>query len=224
VLTLAAREMPEQSSFVLSILERCREFVSQSSEDAKFAKIVGLSAPSLQFEEDIANALIEVVFFHLAPKPLAPSQSRKQMLRLKKTVASASKAVRRVHFALEQVDPIYRDAIKEQKPQLDFLLKTLQSLSDLSDRYVAGFSRPGGAPKMIAFEILVRRLAAIFEKFTGRAAKVTWNAYERRYDGKFVNLVEAVLPMTVECAKQLGTEMPYPRTHLARGKYIFKVT
>lgn len=217
------------STDVVSLIEKCQAQITPAVQhrSSDFAKAIGLTVSSLRLEQELTRALLEAVFFHLAPKPTSAKELRMQMLRLANAARKAAEAVREVQSALDQVDQIYRKAILEQKPQLAFPLKTaitLQSLSDLAHLYVVGATRSGGAPKMIVFEILVRRLSAVFKSATGRAAKVTWNAHKERYEGKFVNLVEAVLPIAVECAERLGTEMAHPRTALAHGKYILELT
>ena len=217
------------STDVVSLIEKCQAQITPAVQhrSSDFAKAIGLTVSSLRLEQELTRALLEAVFFHLAPKPTSAKELRMQMLRLANAARKAAEAVREVQSALDQVDQIYRKAILEQKPQLAFPLKTaitLQSLSDLAHLYVVGATRSGGAPKMIVFEILVRRLSAVFKSATSRAAKVTWNAHKERYEGKFVNLVEAVLPIAVECAERLGTEMVHPRTALARGKDILELT
>jgi hypothetical protein len=220
--------MPDGSSFV-PVFEKCREFVTHSVKlrSSEFAETIGLIVPGPNFEQEIIQALIESVGYHLSLKPKKRSDLRKQMLRLDKAARTAAKAVRKVQLALDKVDPIYRAAILEHKPHLVFPLKTaltLQSLSDTAHIYVVGFSGSGGAPKMIAFEILVNRLGAVFQRAVGRAAKVTWNPYKKRYEGKFVKLVEALLPIALECTEGLGSKMPCPKIARARGKYISQIT
>ena len=217
------------STDVVSLIEKCQAQITPAVQhrSSDFAKAIGLTVSSSRLEQELTRALLEAIFFHLAPKPTSAKELRMQMLRLANAARKAAEAVREVQSALDQVDQIYRKAILEQKPQLAFPLKTaitLQSLSDLAHLYVVGATRSGGAPKMIVFEILVRRLSAVFKGATGRAAKVTWNAHKERYEGKFVNLVEAVLPIAVERAERLGTEMAHLRTALARGKYILELT
>jgi hypothetical protein len=217
------------STDVASLIEKCQAQITPAVQhrSSDFAKAIGLTVSSSRLEQELTRALLEAVFFHLAPKPTSAKELRMQMLRLANAARKAAEAVREVQSALDQVDQIYRKAILEQKPQLAFPLKTaitLQSLSDLAHLYVVGATRSGGAPKMIVFEILVRRLSAVFKGATGRAAKVTWNAHKERYEGKFVNLVEAVLPIAVERAERLGTDTAHLRTALARGKYILELT
>ena len=191
----------------MSLIEKCQAQITPAVQhrSSDFAKAIGLTVSSSRLEQELTRALLEAVFFHLAPKPTSAKELRMQMLRLANAARKAAEGVREVQSALDQVDQIYRKAILEQKPQLAFPLKTAITLAHL---YVVGATRSGGAPKMIVFEILVRRLSAVFKGATGRAAKVTWNAHKERYEGKFVNLVEAVLPIAVECAERLGTEWP----------------
>ena len=218
--------MSDVSSF-LPIVEKVRVCITHSVKlrSTEFAQTIGLTVPNTHFEQEIVQALVESLAYHLSPKPAKKSDLRTQMLNLDKAARTAAKAVRQVQFALDRVDPIYRTSILKQKsqPPLRTVL-TLQSLSDIAHMYVVGFTGPGGSPKMLAFELLVKRLGAVFEKATGRAAKVTWNAIEKRYEGKFVNLIEAALPIAIECSEQLGSKMRCPSTALARGKYIFRRT
>jgi hypothetical protein len=72
--------------------------------------------------------------------------------------------------------------------------------------------------------MLVRGLAEAFELATGRAAKVTWNDTSNRYEGRFVNLVETVLPLALTCAEKFGWQIPCPGSQRARGKYIYEAT
>lgn len=124
------------------------------------------------------------------------------------------------------LSPKYRDPRLKQTP-IEMPVRTALSLDTLSNRAhndAKAFARKGGAPKMLAFNMLIKRLAAAFEHATGRAAKVTWNEHRKEYGGKFLSLVEAVLPLVLECAESLGSRLPCPRSQRARGKYIFGIT
>jgi hypothetical protein len=218
-----------QSTSVLPLFEKCRALITSAVQhrSSDFAKAIGLTDSNPQFEQELTQALVAAVWYHLAPKPTSAKELRKQMLRLDNAARKAAEAVREVQSALDQVDQIYRRAILEQKPQLAFPPKTaitLQSLSDLAHLYVVGSTRSGGAPKMIAFQMLVKRLGAVFQKAVGRAAKVTWNSYKQLYEGKFVKLVEAVLPIALQCTEVFGSKMPCPKTAQARGKYISQIS
>jgi hypothetical protein len=81
----------------------------------------------------------------------------------------------------------------------------------------------GGAPKTLAFRVLVLGLIPAFERVTGRSARVTWNPVESQYQGDFVHLVEALVGLVIsfETAKR---PMHIPNTAYARGSYIHKMT
>jgi hypothetical protein len=67
-------------------------------------------------------------------------------------------------------------------------------------------------------------LAIAFERETGRVAKVTWNNYRHRYEGRFITLVEGVLPMALTFAQTIKRPMPCPSSPRARGAFIFDLT
>ena len=62
--------MSERSP-VSHLLEQCRAFVTQQVDlrSSDFSKAIGLTDSSPQFEQELTQALVEAVFFHLAPKP-----------------------------------------------------------------------------------------------------------------------------------------------------------
>src|SRR5262249_55756172 len=171
------------------------------------------------FEQDVIEAIVLCVFYHLSPKPESFSELRKQMLRVDKAAASAVKNLRQLQSALDALAPMYRDPMLKQTP-IQMPVRTALSLDTLSNRAhndAKAFARKGGAPKMLAFNMLMKRLAAAFQHATGRAAKVTWNEYRKEYGGKFLSLVEAVLPLVLECAESLGSRLPCPRSHARVG-------
>jgi hypothetical protein len=51
-------------------------------------------------------------------------------------------------------------------------------------------------------------LAHAFEQVTGREAKVTWSDYRGQYEGEFVSLVEAVLPIARGIAERVPPGRP----------------
>jgi hypothetical protein len=77
---------------------------------------------------------------------------------------------------------------------------------------------------MLAFGALVTGLADAFKIVTGRAAKVTWREIEGRYGGRFIELVEAVLPVAEDVTVHLGTPLRHPKTANLRGKFILEHT
>ncbi len=83
----------------------------------------------------------------------------------------------------------------------------------------------GGAPKMLAFKILILYLARAFKTATGRDAKATWNEHKHRWEGNFVNLVESILPSAQRyCVVATDRALRCPAKQKARGKYIYDLT
>jgi hypothetical protein len=215
---------------VASIVEECRAFSSASIklQSSHYARTVGLRFSTQQFENDIIEAVVIAVSYHLAPKPKKFSDLRKQMVRVDKAAMSAAKKLRLLQSALDQVEPIYRTAMLNQLPKLlapPFTIShNIEALSNKAHLYSRGFATKGGTPKMIEFGMLVKHLATAFQRAVGRAAKVTWNAHDQRYEGKFVNFVEAALPIAIECAQRLGPRLRCPVSARARGEYISELT
>jgi hypothetical protein len=74
---------------------------------------------------------------------------------------------------------------------------------------------------MTAFAVLARGLAQALQNATGRPAKVTWNAHRDRYEGKFFDLVEIILPTARDIAEEVtGRLLPVSKTVGARGKFL----
>jgi hypothetical protein len=83
----------------------------------------------------------------------------------------------------------------------------------------------GGRPKMAAFERLIKELAHIFQRATGRRAALTRNHHRAEgYSGRFWNFVEIVRPITAAIIETSGAGLlAQPTTAYARGKYIEEV-
>ena len=77
---------------------------------------------------------------------------------------------------------------------------------------------------MYPFKMLVLGLALAFENATKRKAKVTRDPDRERFRGRFVCLVEKVLPLTCDCATDLGQTFPYPQSPQRRGRYVYEWT
>jgi hypothetical protein len=157
------------------------------------------------------------------PNHKSNSDIRKELLRVEKEAAAAAKILRRLQAALDDLTPPYRDAIfkhLETPIRIPLNLDTLSNAAYNNARALAG---KGGAPKMLAFDTLIEWLSVAYQNATGRAAKVTWNEHDNCYKGRFVNLVEAVLPAVCALA---GTAPPIriPKSARARGKFIYDAT
>jgi hypothetical protein len=165
------------------------------------------------------------------------SDVRKQLERVSKEAHAAEKALSRLRDAFHALDSEFEDWLRES---LDLIAKiavslvsrqepwfpALSQVADVADRYanVLRGADKGGPPKMAAFQTLVFWLGLAFKRATGRPAKVTWNAHRGRYEGHFLLLVEAVLPLARRLAGSPERPIRCPDTEQARGKYVYELT
>jgi len=64
---------------------------------------------------------------------------------------------------------------------------------------------------MLAFRVLATGLADAYQVATGRQATIPYDAYKEINHGPFLDLVEAVLPLTAELAQGLGKPLHFPK-------------
>jgi hypothetical protein len=223
------------ASFAATV-EQCRRLVTEAIrlQAGQYAAVIGLSCSTRQFEQDLIEAILPPLTYHLGPKPERFSHLRKQMLRVEKEAASSAKHVRRLQSALDELSPIYRDGLIKQFGARfvmpDKVALALDTFSNLAYLYFKAFtaasaSKEKHAPKkMLEFSLLITHMATVFQRHTGRAAKVTWNAHHEKYEGKFLALMEEVLPSVLKCSESLGSTMRCPSAPRARGKYIYDAT
>jgi hypothetical protein len=226
---------------VANIVRRCRKRITESLPALIDQWIAATSLPRssrqfqvnvTQFQVNVTRAIVSsVALLSDAPKRKRFSILRSEMSRVEKAASSAAKALHTVQSALDELTPLYRNALHswprfEKFKILRWATLDLDALSSHANMYAKGFGRidKGGAPKMLEFEVLVRSLADAFEKLTGRSAKVTWNEHKGQFEGNFVKLVETILPLAQSCAESVDLRMSCPGTPAARGKYIYEKT
>jgi len=217
-----------RESYTTAIRE-CREIASNSVLRIadQFATTVGLSISTSTFHENLTQAIVSFVTLHLdGPRRIRYSILRKQTSRVEAAASTVAKHLRLLQAALDDLTPLYRNAIYERLEIPRILALRFEALSARSDMYAEGLKlfEKGGAPKMLEFEVFVRDLARGFEVATGREAKVTWNPEEHRFEGQFVLLVENVLQIASTCSERLGIALSFPKTSSARGRYIYEKT
>jgi hypothetical protein len=202
--------------------EQCRKNIADTIHGSieQYAAVLGLQ-PNSKFQKDLNQAVLLCVLMHWdLPNRKSNNDIRKELLRVGKEAAAAAKCLRRLQVALENLTPLYRDEPVEMPIRIALNLDTLSNTANIYAKQLTG---KGGAHKMVAFDTLIRGLARAYQNATGRAAKVTWSQYDNCYQGRFVNLVEAVLPAVCELA---GTTPPMrcPESAHARGKFIYDAT
>jgi hypothetical protein len=160
------------------------------------------------------------------------------LLRVSREAGAAERSLDRLRNALNELTPRHREFLEEhlepvarvavslvakQTPWFHALTLVGREASFRAE--VLKAADRGGAPKMLAWNTLVTGLKQAFEGATGRAAKATWSEYREQWEGRFVLLVEAVLPLANSLTG--GDEkqpMNYPQTPFLRGNYIHRAT
>ena len=157
-----------------------------------------------------------------------PSVVRKEFLRVSKKAKAAVKSLHCLRIALENLSASVRDW-PENLDCPEKISLTIDALSSVGRKAqfkaeeLKGIDK-GGAPQMYPFKMLILGLVLAFENATKRKAKVIWNDEYGRYEGDFVRFVETVLPLTRDCASEMGQIFPYPKTPQQRGRYVYDWT
>jgi hypothetical protein len=207
---------PNPSNLLQQVIERNSEAL------AKYEELLGLTAPNPQFRRLLCDAIVLCV--HLQCHP--PRVIREGLIRVGKAAKAVSKDLLSLYRAVDDLAPQYRLDRLNIDPATLPQAALFDGLSAIAARHANMRKQidEGGAPKMVAFTALVAGLARAFKLATGKDAKVTRNPYEGRYGGRFITLVEAVLPLVRNLTEHLGASLRYPPTPLARGKFIYEQT
>ena len=199
----------------------------------QYAAVINLPSASPQFEQDLVDALRSCHWMHLEATTRKRSNTRKVVLCIATESAAAERHLARLRNALNELTPRIQELLEQQlegvaKDAVSLFSKqqpwsyALGSLAELTGSLAKGDK--GGAPKMLAFNALVKVLAHAFERAKNRPAKVTRNNYTGQFSGEFMSLVEAVLPLAILWAGTPERPMHYPKSPKARGKYIYELT
>lgn len=206
----------------------------------QYAKAIGglKKIDRSQFEQLVVDALLWSAVTHLdTPNRKRHSEIRKELLQVKREAVAAERHLDRLRGALSKLEPRYRDlldgrldltsriavSLVAKQPPWFHALPNVSSVASIYAEVLRGEDK-GGAPKMVAFSALVTGLKRAFERATGRRAKATWDEHRQQFRGKFVHLVEAVLPLALAVACPSQRPMRHPDSAQARGKYIHQAT
>jgi hypothetical protein len=181
---------------------------------SQWARAIG-SQPSPQFREDLVEAILICLLTERQP-PKRRSQKRKILRRISTDASAAKKIIRRLDSYLQET-PFFYPSIQRRFLELGNLAPELASLSSMA-RAHADMLLPdrGGTRGLLAFRVLVEGLRRAFEGATGEKASVTWNNYEERYEGSFLNLVRPVSAV-------VAPSIAHPSSTLAEDAYVYKV-
>jgi hypothetical protein len=165
-----------------------------------------------------------------------------RMKAVAKQASALAKQLRSFQAAMDELIPLHRSGIvKRMELPLraewaglkleripSFLAQKFDNVSNRAVIYAPMFVDKGGKPLMVEFRALAQGLRHAFERATGRPATVTVDPVtvdpDCKYVGDFLKLLETMLPLTRDCARQFGWELSYPQTTSARGKYVEKLT
>jgi hypothetical protein len=203
----------------------------------EYAAVIGIHSVTPQFEKQVTRALFVAISGTLERvKPERSSVVRKQFLRVGKELTAAVKILDRLRITFDNLSPSVEDWLKN----LDFPERVSLAIvrQDTPPFYMwASVGRKGrmeaealrgkdkgGAPQMYPFKMLILALALAFENATKRKAKVTYDPVNNQFKGLFLRLVETVLPLTRDCATELGQTFPHPQTPHQRGRYVLEWT
>jgi hypothetical protein len=204
----------------------------------EYAAVIGLTSSNPQFEQDLVDAFQWCHWMHLeATSRKRTSDIRKELLCVKREARKAESSLSQLRDALNNLPPRYRELLDGglepiakvavslvAKQQLWFhALSSVAELAGILTELLKGTDK-GGRPKMVAFNTLVRILARAFKRATNKSAKATWDDRRGHFSGKFVSLVETVLPLAIRWAGPPERQMRFPKSAIMRGHYIYDLT
>jgi hypothetical protein len=221
---------PEAKAVVREFSELFRSITARHL--ARFEGVIGLANPNPEFREKVMSAVSICAFQHrLEPHSIRRSHIRKTLLEAGEAARKADENLCQLDAALNALpEPVLKTLEGGWGPTgeiarrfIDNERSWLRRSAACMDFFAKAFADKGGRPKLRAFHVLAVGLASAFGAGTGRRATVNWNGAKDQWGGKFMELVEAVLPLAKELA---GTERPLqtPASRLALGQYLHDLT
>jgi hypothetical protein len=179
---------------------------------------IGLIKPNPQFRVGIANGVFVALCFRAAP-PKRASTVRSEFKTVAKQAAAAATSLQRLSAALDQT--MLHDQLPEPLASLMAppALHLLRGLAEIARQAADTLKGTPGRPLAMAFDVFIRQLADTFTRATGKPAGLTWSSYRNRYEGRFWNLIECVLPRT----KTIVGDGFAPQDSIARGRQVQRI-
>jgi hypothetical protein len=183
--------------------------------------LLRLQESNYQFRHALIEAILECVETNESP-PKRRSRLWKELDDISKDAALAAKVQRRLISRLEQTSSIYPPVKNPFLERLANYTSDYVALSELARAHANYLGKDkGGVRGLIAFRILVVRLAFMFERFTGcevsEAAR--YKGVKDGHQGVFFDFVQGVLPFI----REFAPEMPLPESRLAEDTFVFDV-
>jgi hypothetical protein len=213
---------------------KCREIISRHLPE--YERTIGLTTPNHEFRSKVTDAIMACVFTHMLKSDRwRPSDLQRDLAKANKEARSAQNSLRKLSDILSALPELIRDefttnwgifgeiAHRSLERQISWLVD-LSGLTGIFSKHLKTLDR-GGAPKMRAFAVLANGLADAYEIATGKLAGITWDEYDKRYDGEFLKLVQAVLPLAEKLGDMPKRPLRVPRQgKYALGKYLSTLT
>jgi hypothetical protein len=167
------------------------------------------------------------------------ADNRKALQRIKRNADAAAAALQALGASIEELHSLFpwsyellfkhlRIILEEETSsvRLATIRSLLQTLASVAEEH-ANLLKPldrGGHPRMTPFRVLIELLAGSFKSATGHPATVTYDPHGERYGGRFIRLLEMLLP-TIEALALATSGRPFnqPKTYYARGKMVQRV-
>jgi hypothetical protein len=208
-----------------------------SSRTSEFALAAGIEQPDQEFAEMIGNSVTGCIIEHRQHFLRRPSEIRRELLEVCEAAETAAKSLHSLSAALSNLDTQvllilaekYSPQGRDQISKLPIEARRLKGLAKLAETFSTISEDKGGPNKKAAFRVLVKGLEKAFEHGRRRSAKVTRKIDAPEYDGNFIKLVVAVLPLAGELAEASGgPRLERPKsaemTSPALGKYLERLT
>jgi hypothetical protein len=161
---------------------------------------IGLNRQDPEFRRYIADIVMLSSVVHERPLE-RPGDVRKQHAIVEKRARTAAAELKRLTEAITTFGPLcYLSETTLFRLNRDVVIPGLLDLAEVAQRATAECQDRGGRSKMAGFDFFVRFLADAFGRATERRAGITWNAHRSRYEGRFWDLLESVLPYALAYA------------------------
>jgi hypothetical protein len=200
----------------------------------EYERTIGLTAPNHEFRSKLTDAIMACVFTHISDR-WRLSDLRRDLAEANKEARSAQNSLRKLSDILGALPQSFRDELathwgifgeiahRSLEREISWLID-VSGLTGIFSKHLKALDR-GGAPKMRAFAVLANGLADAYEIATGKLAGITWDEYDKRYDGEFLKLVQAVLPLAEKLGDMPERPLRVPRQgKFALGKYLSTLT
>jgi hypothetical protein len=191
-------------------------------------RLLGLPHPCVELRKGVVEATLWCFLVHGLPPLKRYSDIRKELITVQHRTAKAVEGLRKLSQALDELPKAWTEllfkgwarAVNGDDPVLLAMkLDALASLARTGADSLRGLDK-GGPRRFLAFEVLVRELAKAFEGGTGKRPTASYSDAKGTYSGKFLELIDAILPQIAKIAEASGRSLARPHSGNARGKYV----